>query len=322
MSHGDADGLCSAVIAARAIGPDRVVWFSTEEPYIKKRISRDLELYKRIVVMDVALFDNLKTQGREILWIDHHPPPDNIPGQIVYVNPRLQNASAYVPASLQCYEFFKSHIKGDVTWIALIGVVADWGVDPNPGFILEAAEKYGLKERTQEDFKDSPFSRVGEMVNLGLKKGLGPKIFHRMVHGGFNEIASDKDLKLIYEEDEAAAESILSWHRENAIYHKEGKILGLLVKDYKNTSKIAQRLIGEYPGWTIIVAKPDDEDQDMIKVSLRQSNRTAKLNLLGKKALSGLSYRKFGGHPNASGGKIAAKDLPRFIENLGGLLKK
>ena len=139
--HGDSDGVCSAALMHKFLG-NRVKMVSPNDSYgiyVTDGLMNDINGFRWNIFVDLAVdmweFKKLKNS---ILVIDHHTPRTDLNEirNFVYINPRLGNPKAYVPASRLVYDLIRE-IDGDMekyAWMAAVGVIGDKGDPKGIGF--------------------------------------------------------------------------------------------------------------------------------------------------------------------------------------------
>jgi RecJ-like exonuclease len=127
VSHYDTDGITSAAIMARTLSRLKRS-FSLKivkhlEPSILKELNGDLILFLDLGGTFLERFSNL---NKEIIVIDHHEVPGEIPSNITVVNPRIYGQEEISAAGLT-YLFCKEidEKNKDLANLAVIGMVGD-----------------------------------------------------------------------------------------------------------------------------------------------------------------------------------------------------
>ncbi len=128
ISHYDSDGITSAVIFSRAMqrwGKSFSIEIvkGLEEDYIKNLPEDQL-----LIFLDLASgsLNYLKEKKTEVIIIDHHEIEQEIPENVLMINPVLEKHEPISGAGL-CYLFAKclSHENRDLANFAVIGMVGD-----------------------------------------------------------------------------------------------------------------------------------------------------------------------------------------------------
>ena len=136
IPHGDADGICSASLAYSALSRkyDEILIYFSHPAGLYQDIKDITVGGDDILIMDIALserhindlidlFDNLRSQGSKITYIDHHPEPlstkvNKMPIKVVH---KLD-----VSASELTFKYFSSFLNKDMSRVALYGAICDY----------------------------------------------------------------------------------------------------------------------------------------------------------------------------------------------------
>lgn len=136
ISHGDADGICSASLAYSALSEkyNEVVIYFSHPIGLYQDIMDVVVEGDDIVIMDIALserhlhnivnlFRNLSSSGSQIIYIDHHPEPltvgiNQIPAKVIH---KLD-----VSSSELTFRYFSSLLNRDMSRVALYGAICDY----------------------------------------------------------------------------------------------------------------------------------------------------------------------------------------------------
>ncbi|MBM3233093.1 DHH family phosphoesterase [Candidatus Pacearchaeota archaeon] len=128
ISHYDTDGITSAAIFSRAMQRwnkkfSLQIVKGLEEPFIKSLPDNHL-----LIFLDLASgsLDYLKEKNTEVVIFDHHEIIQQIPSNVLMVNPLLENHEMLSGAGI-CYLFAKtlSEYNKDLAHLAVIGMVGD-----------------------------------------------------------------------------------------------------------------------------------------------------------------------------------------------------
>jgi single-stranded DNA-specific DHH superfamily exonuclease len=125
VSHNDADGMASAVIAAKVLGKVEYLKFTSYNPESLESIVAEMKEKKinKAIVTDLSMDEvNLGEMAKfaEVLAIDHHMFRNDLNSdRVVYI----KSPSEY-PASCMCHYLF-SKIQAIPGWIAALGIASD-----------------------------------------------------------------------------------------------------------------------------------------------------------------------------------------------------
>jgi len=139
ISHFDCDGITSAAVFSRALQRwgknfSLEIVKGLEEDFIKK-LSED----HLLIFLDLASgsLNYIKEKKTEVIIFDHHEIVQEIPANVLMVNPILQKHESMSGAGI-CYMFAKalSHENIDLASLAVIGMVGDV-LDQNLGKVYD-----------------------------------------------------------------------------------------------------------------------------------------------------------------------------------------
>jgi len=305
--HTDIDGMVSAALTFIALERLGLKILKTIPRSVegRKEVPRDLKKCDKAIILDLPLedFQALKNSKKDILVIDHHPSKNMNSEKIVYINPRLEKKEAYQPTSYLVYKFFSKLVDlKDKEWLSVLGTIGDFGF---------------------RDCKDL----LEKWVKVKKKSGiLNTKFWKAIIklRGAFFELSKDEIFEiLIY----AKNLEVLSRNKEILSSYKKYKKIYLKGKDefWKNakefkklnliTSVIPQKIGSDltneisarYPNKIIILFEKREYGY---KIDARYQKGKIHVGELMKKLRVG------GGHRQAAGGRIEAKDLEIFKKKL------
>ncbi len=333
LYHRDPDGLCSALIAAKAIErlrgkkPDLLLHKGYEifdakpsffSGFKKKKIAK-------LIVVDLGIDQKkgiAKNLGQfsEVLFIDHHKIYADLSSKkITFIKAQFLSdidASRY-PASKMCFDLFSEITDiSDLDWIACIGIFGDFGYPNWKDFFAATMErnKTSLHELTRlKDLIESVAT-----INKKCLDSLFSDFFAAKKPG---DLSASKHWKGL----EALSAEINEWFnsvKERAEFFPEIELVWLEIKSKNNIkSPLINRLsAGLYPNKTVIVVQ--DNGKKNLFFSARRQDFKVKMNDLLESAVTGISRASAGGHVPAAAGKVPKKDLVRFKKNIIALLKK
>jgi single-stranded DNA-specific DHH superfamily exonuclease len=268
--------------------------------------------------------------GVKILQIDHHPPIKS--EGMAYVNPRLYDASVYLPTSYLVYHIYKK-MFGDRTpcWIAGIGVVGDIAAEHCADLIKEIKEvchelvgEVGLGEL----YERSILGRLTQIINSArfVDKRRGARIATRalLLAGSYQQLLEGRTkeaAKLIgyHQTYQKEFKKVLEDFERNRIPFKEKRLLYHHVRSKLPLKSALATNISLKLKSQIILTTQDENSE--ISLSIRRGTECKiDLNDLVRRAALGIAGAKVGGHPQAAGGKMAKKYLEKFLNNLLALL--
>jgi len=121
----DPDGLCSFLMIYKYIGDGKGIPIKTS-PDLNTQYLRNVEEYSpdRIIILDKPQVSEefINKAKTRILWIDHHPIPDEA-GKTDYFNPLKNDEADNSPVSFWAYKITKEKNPENM-WIAEVGCEA------------------------------------------------------------------------------------------------------------------------------------------------------------------------------------------------------
>ncbi|MCX8190288.1 MAG: DHHA1 domain-containing protein [Candidatus Diapherotrites archaeon] len=322
--HGDADGLCSAVIFSKAVEKlCKTVRFAAavESPdalpefFQKKRL-------ENAVILDIAA-DSAKTflewlsTKANVLIIDHHKAYNDFKSEkVIIIKPQTISAiepSSY-PASKLCFDLCSTLVNLEgFSWVASVGIIGDFAYKKWASFVETSAKSASVSVNDLEQIADiitsvqvvSP-NRFPELLELFMFAN--PKAI----------IKSDFDSLR-----QKALEELALWKKEfykNAEFHeKEGLYFFTIKPKYRIKSMLIDSLTKEIPDKTIIIA--EDLGGYEIRFSARRQDFKVPMNSLLENAIVGIKGATAGGHIPAAAGKIPREKLLEFKEKVISFLR-
>lgn len=184
LAHGDADGVCAAAIAKSRF-KDAEVWFT--RPVNLLRDLNQIEIGTTVFIADIAISETHKdaifkrmrelAQKDEILYVDHHPLPDNTLKKDIPAT-QLGHDIGVSGAELS-FRLLIQDRKSDLDRVALWGAIADYCEGTE--FVHDGLDKYDrrtiyfeaglLSQALGEAAGDYNFKRD---VVLALSKAIPP----------------------------------------------------------------------------------------------------------------------------------------------------
>ena len=303
LTHTDADGLCSVVIASKVLGKIDYIKFVSYQTGIYKQISDELKKKKinKVLFLDLAFGDEKEDvkeieKFADILVIDHHPFSFDLnSSKMVFIK-----AESKYPASYMCYYLF-SKIQKIPSWITAIGILADM------------PQKY-CYENCNSVFKDFSLEDSGNLWEITEDVCFALSYLednHKKVYDILLKAKSLDELNLKKYADIARKEFNDSLKK----CEKEKETYGDLVFCYLNL---------KYQIKYLLINKISSENQDKTFVFVKDgailsiSARSQKIdcNELIKRAIKGLPSSSGGGHVCAAGGRLPREYLEKFKKNL------
>lgn len=326
----DPDGICSGVIAAKAVERIRAKKIDLEIPKASGKVTITKEMIEtlrknkinKLITTDLAVDNDPATVKEaektcEILVIDHHKTVNNISSEkTVFIKSnhiRTDIDASQYPASKLAYDLFSRHTDmTDKDWIAAAGTISDSSAKTWPEFIDSAFKRQGVKKK--QDIFETPFGMVGRIITstIGIEEGEASALFEELYRSEkpadfitskfsrFEKLYST-ELKRCIEECDKKAE-----------FHDEtGMIWYEMRSPYKINSPLSTVMsFQKYPDKTLLVVQ--DLGDGMISISARRQDGKVAMNALLQNATAGLANANGGGHFPAAGARVMKKDLGEF----------
>ncbi|MFB6076139.1 MAG: DHHA1 domain-containing protein [Candidatus Aenigmatarchaeota archaeon] len=322
--HGDGDGVTSAVQVSKyleSLGKEVIL----VEPNDKSGIYLSNELVERIKDAENIVFVDLaidqtevpeKIHDKDVLVIDHHTIAKDLNEKenFTHINPRFFNEKLYLPASYLCYRTLN---KEEFLWIAGMGVVSDYGVRNCQDLMKELEDRYPelVKEGlTQEKTQESKIGLYSNLINSakGVKGNRGLKEAYNILYDceEHEDIMSGRLIEY-HEKFEGELKKLLDDFEKNAThYSKSNSYLYKIDSKYRISSTLSTVMSGKNPGSLIFIIRENGD----LQINVRCQTDRVDVGKLTKELVKGIG--KGGGHPNAAGGKIPAKNKERFMNRL------
>jgi len=338
VHHWDMDGSSAAAIVSkiladsRGTGAECVRIPEGRRHQVGGRTDRIIEQenISRLIVLDMSVRSDRLSEladehGVEILVIDHHD-FDAVPEDAVFVNPRIEDPDAYIPAAKLCNDIAEE-VGLDVAWIAGLGIIQDFGVDSAPELFERLAKlypKYFPDELDQDTLaKSCTYGRYASVLNVKTYKDtedcavLAFKALTRADGLKYLESRSEyEELLEYYEEMQDEFNRIKEHYEEEREVHEDTKLVFFeFSSPYHINSSIATQISLEQEDWAYIIAKIEG---DRVNVSARCQSGRVDLGDLLREALpeEAGDDAEAGGHPVAAGASFGTEYLDRFKQNL------
>jgi len=337
LNDDDCDGICSGTIlniVLRKFCRSRPVQIPTEwgmklsGRIVKKILARKP---KYVIISDVPDMD-LELLGRlsgaaKVLIVDHHALKKY--KNVVYSNPRLFDAKAYLPATYLAYKISEKLGIGErkIIWVAAVGVLGDHGVENCKDLFVRLKKEFpdlvGDYEIGSESlFEGSKLGMLTKIVDSGrvVKADAGSRHAAKVLleSADYNAILSGKT---------AAVKKLLAWHKfvekefdrlVGEFKEKSVQVGNVMFFEFESDLKLKSSLAGAiekfYDDKIIVVAQKEGK---YYALSMRRGrNNNTDLDRLMRSAIKNIPGSTGGGHPQASGGRIPAKYKAVFLKNL------
>jgi len=321
IHHMDADGVCSAVITARALEkltgklPKPIIDLSVSKLMDLDGIIHELreEEVTKIIVVDLA-FDQNKQAVKELesfaelLILDHHKIYSELNSKrTVFIKPQMigNKIGHKYPASKLCYDLFSELVDlSELDWVAVIGLYGDCSEKAWKSFVQKTAKKHKLKSDV--------VLRISKIVDYSTELLQADEVFDILYSTKDPKEILVSKLSKASKKIEAEVNHYVNNWEKLAEVHKKVIFLSITSK-YKTHSAIINSLSQKYPKKLFI--SWSERSDDIIRISGRCQQGLAVNDLL-EKAVKGLEGASAGGHKPAAGAQIQKKDLDEFKKRI------
>jgi len=317
----DADGLCSFLILARAIGKGKGVAIKSfpelNQSYARKlyELNPDYVFILDKPIISKEFLEEADKLNLPIVWIDHH---DVEVGdlkkfsKLYYYNPSKQDKKSSEPVT---YWSYKISGKKEDLWLAVAGCIGDnFWPDLVDDFEREYRELW--KEKANSAFQalyETEIGKITQIMNFALKDRTSNVV--RMLKF-LLKIKSPLEIL----EDVPSNHMLFRFNQVNKKYQKliekakkfvgRGKLIFFQYGgDLSLSADVANELSYRFPGKIVVVAYLKGAKAN---ISLRGEN----IRKITLKAIEGLEDATGGGHAGATGAKINVEDLIKFREKI------
>ncbi len=307
--HRDADGLCSAVVARKALEraglkPDIMVTHLEKTAELE---SVAKSKYGAVIFLDLALDHlggNFWNERQKVLIVDHHPfHKDMNSANVVHFNSHFFS-EGYLPASYLTYKIFSEIAKiKDIEWVSVLGTIADYGYDD----CRDLLDKY-ISVKEKGEMFGTKYGKAAAMVN-GASFFFGFEKMAEILLSAKNvdEFMENKKIGEYYEKFNKEIEMLKKefWNvaeKVEKVYfaHIESKIERI-------QSSVLTQLARENPEKVLVIYHKDGEN---IKLSGR-AQYGYDLGTIFMKAAE-FASGSGGGHKPAAGAMIPASSIEKF----------
>ena len=307
----DSDGFCSGILYYD--------WCKNKNTEVKhfpfEKISKikdfELKKYNKVIICDLAadyMAEEVESiKDKQIFFADHHPRNTTLPKEVLeFVTVNDGN----LPSSRTAGEL--TELK---SWLSLAGTIVDSGqfYPENLEFINKHLKEIGM---TFDEFKKNKSDIIRNFI-IYFDKDYNKvfKILNKI--NSVNEILKLKEysnpVKLEIEKfvDEFKTKSeklgYINYFYFEPHFSVKVPVIGIISHQDRN---------GAY-----IFATPTS-DKNYVSLSLRSNAKKENMPELVKAGISGLEDGSGGGHFSAAGGRILAKDIEKFKQNIVDFAKK
>lgn len=310
----DVDGVCSAVITMNAFAKIGIRFSKMTPDYFEKVDFFSMKNFEAGIVVDVPTpmqESFLRKTRKKMLVIDHHPSHDVQSKNVFYVNPRLMKKEIYQPTSYTAFKLFSGFVDlQKIKWIAIIGTVGDYGFND-----VRDLYKNEVKVKRKEDIWKTNYGRAASRLNATIAV-YGAKTAFEILKNcrslsdffGNNKIknAHKKFSKEFWDADK-------NIRKTTEFYPEVGLLFAKVETKYSRiTSALSTRTGTTHPNNFVILAEKNGNEYN---IHGRMHNGRIHVGEV-------LKIFGGGGHREAGGCKIPAKDLGAFKKRLIEILRK
>lgn len=335
IHHWDMDGSAAAAIVSKILEEtrgreaDEIITPDGRVHTVSGRAEQLIkdEEFTHLIVLDMNApaerTAELADLGVDILIVDHHN-FDEIPEDAVFVNPRIEDAEAYIPASKLCNDISKE-FGLELDWIAGLGVIQDFAVEGHEDLFKDLREEYPTyfpDELTQHTLaKNCRYGKYSSVMNIKPYKNT-----EKCAELAHDALVNSKSLKYLeareeyqqlyqyyqdmYQEIERVVEH---FDQEKEVYDKEQLIFFQFESAFHINSSIATRISLDNEDWVHIIANTQD---GQVNISARCQSGRVDLGTILQDALPDGAEGEAGGHRRAAGASLPAGRLDAFKEKV------
>ncbi len=333
IHHSDADGLCSALIAGKAIerltGRKPVVVLPYEYGNIKQERKAVAQIKKKkankLLVVDLGIDSSLhslaeKCSFEKCLVIDHHKLYKDLNSKkIVFLKAQFftkKKPSAYVASKFAFDLFNKVTDISDLDWLACIGILGDMSLDAWQPFVKKTIKKRNVSMTWLYRFLDLIASvevvankKIPELYWEFFDAKHPSDVLESKFHKLLNEFTKEKD-------------RLVEGFAEKAKQFPEIELYFYAIKArYENIKSYVINEISEMrPHKTIILLQFLPKGR--VRFSARRQDCKVKVNDLLTEAIKGIPNSNAGGHAPAAAGSIPRQHAKKFKTNIIAILEK
>ena len=307
--HRDADGLCSAVIARKALEriglkPDIMVTHLEKTAELE---SVAKSKYDAVIFLDLALDHlggNFWNGKQKVLIVDHHPYRNDMNSKnVVHFNSHFFS-EGYLPASYLTYKIF-SEIAGikDIEWVSVLGTIADYGYDD----CRDLLDRY-ISVKEKGEMFGTKYGKAAAMVSgASFFLGFGKMAEILSSASGADEFMKNRKIVDYYEKFSKEIERLKKefWNAAE----KTGKVYFAHIESRieRIQSSLLTQLSTENPEKVLVICHKDGEN---IKLSGR-AQTGYDLGTIFMKAAE-FAGGSGGGHKPAAGAMVPASNIEKF----------
>ncbi|MFH1365255.1 MAG: DHHA1 domain-containing protein [archaeon] len=312
----DPDGLCSFLLLQRYIGRGKGVpirsFPALDESYFRKikELNPDYIFILDKPVVSSVFFEEIEKINLPVIWIDHHEiDKSNVPSFVKYYNPLFNSPKTNEPVTALCSQI--NNRKED-SWIGVVGCISDNFIPEFYGEFMKQYPDLGINSKKAFDiFYKSRVGKIAKLFLFALKDRTTNVIsmikFLMIVKSPYDVLEENSKNKKMHERFEELEKKYRNLFNK-ALLEKDLEEDVLFFKyggETSISSDLSNELVYLFPEKFVIVMYEKD---DKLTMAIRGEN----VRDVAMKVIPLIEGATGGGHENAVGVRINAKDLEEF----------
>lgn len=310
----DSDGVSSAAIASFAFNKLGIKFSKTIPDFFVDKKFVSLSDFDAGVIVDVPTPTQesfLKKTKKKILVIDHHPSRDVQSKNVFYINPRIIKKEIYQPTSYTAYKLFSNFVDIEkVKWIAIMGTAGDYAFED-----VKDLFKNEIKVKRKEEIWTTNYGKAATRLNATIAV--------RGAQKSFDILKNCRSLSDFFKNKQ-----IESAHKKfSEEFWMQDRNLKKKMEFYNSANLIFAKLEPKYSGIaSALASKTSTLNPNFLVVLATKIGNEYKIHgrMQSGRIDVGTIMKRFGGggHRQAAGCMVNAKDLPQFKRKLIEILRK
>jgi single-stranded DNA-specific DHH superfamily exonuclease len=331
--HSDADGICSALVTARAVEkltgrrPVVVQHYEYGNRKLAKKVISSMKSKKAniLIIVDVAVDGEPHSVGEtfrfeKCLVIDHHRMHKNLNGEnLLFLKAEFfskKDSSSYVASKLAFDLFSKLVDVEEMDWIACIGILGDMSLKRWQAFVKKTLRRRRISLTKLYAVLDL-IAATEVLAGNRLKT-----LFWLLYEAEGPEQILKSPFKRYLKRFKKERDSLIRDFKKKAEYFPEIELFFYTMRArYENIKSYVINEISEmHRDKTIILLQYLGHGK--VRFSARRQDKKVRVNDLLRAAVKGIPGSSAGGHAPAAAGSTHKKDVRKFKENVIKILKK
>jgi len=333
IHHSDADGICSGVIAAKAVErlsgkkPVAVMPYEYGNQAQASAAKKAMGAKKanKLVITDIGIDSaphSLKqfSPFEKCLVIDHHKTYKDLNSKkVVFLkaqNFTKKDPSGYVASKFAFDLFGKVTNVKDLDWVACLGILGDMSLKRWRPFVQKTLKRKHVSLTTLYKCLGL-IAAVEVMANKSI-----PKLFWQFYKAKSPKQVLASPFKRHLERFKAKRDALVEGFEEKAEFFPQIELYFYAIRSkHENIKSYVINQISEVnPDKTVILIQY--LGQGRIRFSARRQDFKVRVNELLRKAIKGIPEASAGGHAPAAAGSMPRHALNRFKSNIVRILEK